>query len=282
MKLVQKLSVALLAGITATLAVNGYFRVKREVALFESDRARDHHLIGRALASAVSAVWRSDGKDAALAIVEHANAQEGKVHIRWVPDDTATVHDVALAGSRVTYVPIVVAGHPSGALELSESRAIELAYIRTTIADTVLTTTLLVVICAGLSALLGAWFVGRPIRALANKAQRVGKGDFEGPLHLAQKDELGNLALEMNAMCEQLIVAHARVTAETQARILALEQLRHADRLMTVGKLASGIAHELGTPLNVIGARAEMIATKEASRTRPSSTRASSSSRASG
>ncbi|MET0594464.1 MAG: histidine kinase dimerization/phospho-acceptor domain-containing protein, partial [Polyangiaceae bacterium] len=43
-----------------------------------------------------------------------------------------------------------------------------------------------------------------------------------------------------------------------------LQQLRHADRLATVGKLASGIAHELGTPLNVISARAAMIASGEA------------------
>jgi len=42
-----------------------------------------------------------------------------------------------------------------------------------------------------------------------------------------------------------------------------LEQLRHADRLATVGKLASGIAHELGTPLNVVSARAKMIADGE-------------------
>jgi signal transduction histidine kinase len=34
--------------------------------------------------------------------------------------------------------------------------------------------------------------------------------------------------------------------------------------LATVGKLASGIAHELGTPLNVISARAEMIAAGDA------------------
>jgi signal transduction histidine kinase len=44
-----------------------------------------------------------------------------------------------------------------------------------------------------------------------------------------------------------------------------MDQLRHADRLTTVGKLASGIAHELGTPLNVIEARASMIASGEAS-----------------
>jgi signal transduction histidine kinase len=39
-----------------------------------------------------------------------------------------------------------------------------------------------------------------------------------------------------------------------------IEQLRHADRLSTVGKLASGIAHELGTPLTVVSGRARLIA----------------------
>jgi signal transduction histidine kinase len=57
------------------------------------------------------------------------------------------------------------------------------------------------------------------------------------------------------------------VARETAARIATLEQLRHADRLTTVGKLASGVAHELGTPLNVVGARAQMIAGGEATAT---------------
>jgi signal transduction histidine kinase len=63
----------------------------------------------------------------------------------------------------------------------------------------------------------------------------------------------------MNAMCDRLVEARVTIKEETEARIDALEQLRHADRLVTVGRLASGLAHELGTPLNVIGGRAKMI-----------------------
>lgn len=40
-----------------------------------------------------------------------------------------------------------------------------------------------------------------------------------------------------------------------------LSELRRADRLATVGKLAAGIAHELGTPLSIVGGRARQIAT---------------------
>ena len=49
------------------------------------------------------------------------------------------------------------------------------------------------------------------------------------------------------------------IPKETAHRISMLEQLRHADRLTTVGKLASGVAHELGTPLNVVHGRAKLI-----------------------
>jgi signal transduction histidine kinase len=67
-------------------------------------------------------------------------------------------------------------------------------------------------------------------------------------------------------MCEHLVVAQRRIEQETAARIATLEQLRHTDRLTTVGKLASGVAHELGTPVNVVSARASMIASGAASR----------------
>jgi signal transduction histidine kinase len=51
--------------------------------------------------------------------------------------------------------------------------------------------------------------------------------------------------------------------SETASRVAAIEQVRHADRLSTIGRLAAGIAHELGTPLNVVSERADMIARGE-------------------
>jgi len=103
---------------------------------------------------------------------------------------------------------------------------------------------------AVLSFSMSQWLVGRPMRALAEKARQVGRGEFFGAVVLRQRDELGDLAREMNAMANRLAAM--------------LQQLRHADRLATVGTLASGVAHELGTPLNVVSARAAMIASGEA------------------
>jgi signal transduction histidine kinase len=53
-----------------------------------------------------------------------------------------------------------------------------------------------------------------------------------------------------------------RLELEVSQRESAVEQLRHADRLNTVGKLASGLAHELGTPLYVVAGRASLIASR--------------------
>ena len=42
---------------------------------------------------------------------------------------------------------------------------------------------------------------------------RDGEGDFSKPLELRRADEMGSLASEMNAMCDRLMLATARVEA---------------------------------------------------------------------
>jgi signal transduction histidine kinase len=123
-------------------------------------------------------------------------------------------------------------------------------FVRSTIVDTAGTALALAILSASLAFLMGQWLVGARVRLLSEKARRIGVGDFTAPVVLSQRDELTELAHEINAMCDRLSAT--------------LQQLRHADRLATVGKLASGVAHELGTPLNVVSARARMIADGEA------------------
>ncbi len=107
--------------------------------------------------------------------------------------------------------------------------------------------------------LAGVRWIGKPLRMINEKMRRVGQGDFSSDLKIASKDEFGQLANEINRMCDQLQDQQQRIVRETEHRIHALEQLRHADRLVTVGRLAAGLAHEMGTPLNVVAGRASMI-----------------------
>jgi signal transduction histidine kinase len=52
---------------------------------------------------------------------------------------------------------------------------------------------------------------------------------------------------------------HRAIEREQAERRIAVDQLRHAERLNVIGTLSAGVAHELGTPLNVIAGCAEMI-----------------------
>ncbi len=106
----------------------------------------------------------------------------------------------------------------------------------------------------------GLWMVAKPLDQLVEKVHRVGQGDLSGPVDLRRGDELGRLGQAVNDMCDQLEQQRNRITSETQQRLLAVEQLRHGDRLRTIGRLAAGLAHEIGTPLNVVLGRAELIA----------------------
>ena len=281
MKLVPKITLAFVAVTVAVLSTGVFRRVRRETGYERLSRERDLGLVAQSMADGAAMLWQSTGRDSATAMIAHAGKRDGEVRIRWVclgtdatPPQATSIDCEALMASgdvrraadgarRYAYVPVLANGAVRGAIEVSASLAPEEGFVRRTIVDSVTITALYAAVIFSLSFLLGLRFVARPTRALVQKARRVGNGDFDGPLAIPTADEFGELAGEMNAMCAQLANVHARVKAESAARVAAMEQLRHADRLTTVGKLASGLAHELATPLNVIEARASMVASGE-------------------
>ncbi|MET0413918.1 MAG: HAMP domain-containing sensor histidine kinase [Polyangiaceae bacterium] len=288
MRLALKVVLATVLGTLAVLVVFGYLRTRREIALFDSDIRNDHGLIGTTLGVCVASTWAAAGEERALELVTQANADRSNLTISWVYPDGRQPSDAAFHAPfptgpfiqsehtvmegpdheqpsfLVTYVPVRDRTRLLGAVVIAESLAVRDAYLRSSIGNTVAATLSMVLVSGVVVLVFGVWLVGRPLRLLANKAFRVGQGDLTGPLELSQRDEIGALAREVNAMCDRLVLANEKTQAETLARIAALEQLRHADRLITVGRLAAGVAHELGTPLNVIAGRVKMLRKRDA------------------
>jgi two-component system NtrC family sensor kinase len=285
MKLARKLVFVLLSGIIVVLSFTAWLRVKREVELFDTDTQRDDLLVGRAIAIAVKHAWQLEGEVAARALLPSFNARS-HVPVRWVSLDPNPAADEAprlpspeltpvregremsvrseTLGDQLTYIPMVVGTARRGALELTESLETERAYIGRAVWSSGVSTLALIAVAGVLASVMGGYFVGRPVHQLVEKVRRIGTGDLTGPVALSRHDELGELAVAINQMSDGLASANEATLRETAARLAAVEQLRHADRLTTVGKLVSGLAHELGTPLNIVGGRAAMIAAGEA------------------
>jgi signal transduction histidine kinase len=281
MRLVAKLTVALVLGMAIVLALFGYRSVQRERELLDGYRSRHDQLLLHSLTISVRQSWRHDGEGAARSLIAEADARDDGLSLRWVWLDAprgdrfapAVPVDPARARSGLVHIERVTEGEPRdfvyalvdvgagrpGAIELSESLHESDRILRESAWSAALAVLALAVLGGVMALALGAYFVGRPVEAIVEKTRRIGEGDLGEPLDLRQKDELGRVAREINLMSDRLAEARSSLTRETAARISALQQLRHADRLSTVGKLASGIAHELGTPLNVVSGRAKRI-----------------------
>ncbi len=287
MWLTLKITVAMGAGFLLVLLGGGYHEIRQGVAREIRIRRERQELIARAIAPVIARSWRLEGDLAAHYLVSYLQQLQPELRLRLVktardappryrPHPSAarlrldTQHGItslsvgdAGAGAQILLsyveVPIAKAGEPRLWLELLSDlpRLDQLG--QATLERAARPLALSAAVSALVTLLVGAVLVWRPIRSLLRHADRVGTGDFTSRLRIRQHDELGTLGREMNRMSDRLQANKARLEREVAERERAQEQLRHADRLATIGTLASGFAHELGTPLQVARGHARAI-----------------------
>lgn len=284
MRLTAKLMLVFFPAVILLTALSSYFAVQREFWRFEDDQAAVADRLAGQLQGKLAVAWQQQGREGLVDVIRRGASGE-QVQLRWVwldpaasnPDrPAAPLERLVLpeAGQSISVDTFDAAGghrlHTYRLVELGNGKrgGLELTGSLAPVDKKAREATALALISIGALALVGVlvtWWAGvrwvvRPLHQLTAKTRRIGCGDFTGPLHLTGRDELSQLARSVNEMCEQLAQQQATIREETAQRLAAVEQLRHADRLKTVGRLAAGLAHELGTPLNVVSGRAALIA----------------------
>jgi HAMP domain-containing protein len=209
MKLVPKLTAALVLGMCLVLGVNGFLRVERETAAFERERAGRHQRAATAVRAAMVAAWDFEGERGALQIMNAIANGYPSIDARWVPSGDrgesagapTMVRERDERGARLTTrVPIEAAGRLRGIVELVEWTSGDDERVTAIVQETLKTAVFLALMCAVVAFALGHFFVGRPIRELSEHSRRVGRGDFAARASLRTKDELAELARYMNSM----------------------------------------------------------------------------------
>jgi signal transduction histidine kinase len=104
--------------------------------------------------------------------------------------------------------------------------------------------------------------ISQPIAKLIAGIDDVAQGDLSRVLLSERDDEVGALATRFNEMTFSLRESRAETERQNQAKLGLEQRLSETARMATMGQMAAEIAHEVGTPLNVISGRARSLARK--------------------
>ena len=116
---------------------------------------------------------------------------------------------------------------------------------------------LAVITIASLSFVLGFLFlrvINVPIKKLTETMKKAEEGDLSVRVDIKSRDEMGSLGENLNIMIEKLNVA------KEEAEQYHQELIQRADRMASIGELASGIAHEIRNPLAGIQGAIQILA----------------------
>ena len=96
-------------------------------------------------------------------------------------------------------------------------------------------------------------FINKPVKKVISALDEVDRGNLNTKISYKSEDEFGTLARHFNQMA-----VHIRESRE-QIESLHFEQLKRADKLVTLGELAAEMAHEINNPAAVIMSRADYL-----------------------
>ncbi|MBF6568642.1 MAG: hypothetical protein IVW54_07185 [Candidatus Binataceae bacterium] len=117
---------------------------------------------------------------------------------------------------------------------------------------------MVLVMAAGIITLATRRYVTRPLAELSLRVSRFSSNE-DDPDRALGRNEVELLTEEFRRLDAELIMSRERLLREHRRQLELERNLRHSDKLATIGMIASGLAHEIGSPMAVIRGRAEHL-----------------------
>jgi signal transduction histidine kinase len=96
-------------------------------------------------------------------------------------------------------------------------------------------------------------YINKPLQNFINALGKVEKGDLSTQIDITRKDEIGIVSDHFNRMVDEIRNSRNKIDE------LHFNQLRHADKLATIGELTSQIAHEINNYAGIMMSRADYL-----------------------
>ena len=256
MRLAAKLILVYLIGLAAVVVVFTWLTIRDGRRLAAADQARRAAELVAVLRPRLSEALATGDRRVVQSVLDRTLRTTGlrRIEVRYVPrpERVAAGRVVTLVRRDdgtpcwVSRVSLSRSDPTGGAIEIRADDPQYATRLYQSLRRSGLALAAVTLLSGGVIYVGGVRMVGRPLDRLIDRVERIGRGEFSTTVGDVSRDELGQLTDAVDRM--------GRSLASQQ------EQIRRADRLATVGRLAAGVAHEIGTPLNVVAGHAELIA----------------------
>jgi signal transduction histidine kinase len=288
--LTTRLVLVMALALTVFTGLHEYFRLSREQGWLAEQSRQDQRSFDETLALAIRQNLRQGRPSGELQeLIQGILAQPGILGVAIYDPDGAVVAERVASGLPLfapdtTVQSALATGQPVSALVEAESgrlhrdiqpfrwpqdrtAAVEIRHSlaetgqrhRRAIQESILSRLMLLAFLVLSGVALTRWSIAQPIRAMIVAARAVGRGDLPPRIDLKRRDEIGQLAAVFDRLGADLQMARAELVRQGEERQRLEREVQQAQKLAAVGMLAAEVAHEIGTPMNVISGRAEVL-----------------------
>ena len=210
---------------------------------------REFRVVADSRSEQVGRILRDDGLEKSLAT--------GKILAHGVGGEES--FSLMKKGSLLFSAPLIIQGKTLGALR----GELPLDDLRETLSRSQATIFLYILLDAVLLVAVGSFLLSRvivnPLKKLVQMSEKIGEGHLDSTSEPSGGDEVGKLFSSFNLMASRLRDHRAKM----EENIHSLEQVNlelrrvqneviRSEKLASIGRLAAGVAHEVGNPTGAI------------------------------